>query len=182
MEWIEYWKASIPALVAAIPILILAFQLRQQNRIERKKIEVEYLRRCLEVLEVPVQALHQLQSASSYIALRVRNGISVSMESEVKVATNAFIEALERHNNALIVAQIFAKEGGAEKLEETLAAAMDAAEALRPLAAAAAAAGVRGELQTLTIGNDAPKEVQAAVVARIEASKALVARIHALYG
>lgn len=180
MDNADLLRAIVPVLIAIVPVLLLLFQLRQQNRIERKRVEVEYLRRALEVLELPVAAFYEIESRCNRVALQVRSGAAIDLLSEL--SADPYNSKLDRFHNALLVAHSFAREAGASDLRAALEGAMETAEACRPLAMAATTRACRGEVVEAALTSEPPAEIAAAIVARVGASRALVARIHQLYG
>src|SRR5258705_10603913 len=74
MHWASWIQPLLPVALATIPLLILAAQIRQQNRLERKRIEVEYLRQALEVLQTPILTLQVIQAMVDDLVLKRASG------------------------------------------------------------------------------------------------------------
>lgn len=123
--WIEVIKVSVPVLLAWVPFLILAKQIRQQNRTERAKVEVEYLRKILEVLDLPVRIIGQIQAqADETIIQNAEDEITLAeIKNRYRKMANDWDAALERHGTAVFIGMAFAKEQGNSDLGNALAQA-----------------------------------------------------------
>jgi hypothetical protein len=182
MQSDEMIRALVPALVAGIPVLVLAFQLRQQNRLERKRIEAEYLRRALEVLDLPFQVMMRVNARCNVIAFQRRQGEMRDYEDQVLTLGAEWESATDKHLSALAAAISFAKEARRDELVRALDAASDTAIELRYI--------IIDALDRTRLdqpARDSP-DIQdddrftKAAKARGWASRALVARIHEIYG
>jgi hypothetical protein len=178
----EMVRALVPALVAGIPVLVLSFHLLQQNRLERKKIEAEYLRRALEVLDLPFQVMMRVNSRCNVIAFQRRRAQLPDYEDQVLALGAEWETASDKHLSTLVVAISFANEAKRHDLAAALDAASDTAIDLRYIVVDAL-----DRTRLDKPARDAPiiqqdeKFVKAAE-ARGQASRALVARIHEIYG
>lgn len=130
--WIELVKVTLPVLLAWVPFVILARQIKQQNRLERVKVEVEYLRKVLDVLDLPVRTLAQIQTRADEIILSQEDdGLTVDETKQRfrQIATD-WDAALEKHGSAVYVAMSFAHVHGEKELGEGLKQANQAAHDL----------------------------------------------------
>ena len=182
MQHDEMIRALLPALVAGIPVLVLAFQLLQQNRLERKKIEAEYLRRALEVLDLPFQVMIRVNLRCNVIAFQRRRAPMTDYEDQVLALGADWQAASEKHMSALAAAISFANEAKRHDLATALNVASDTAIELGHVVVDAL-----DRTRVDQPAREAPdlrrdERFIKAAEARGRASRALVARIHEIYG
>lgn len=182
---LELLKVVVPVLLAGVPFVILARQIRQQNRLERVKVEVEYLRRVLDVLDLPVRTLAQVQTrADETIVAQAWDGLSLDeTKQRFRQIAADWDAALEKHGAAVYVAMSFAHEHGERELGESLAEANRASHELGASVRRALEPMLNLDSKDILPGKeivDRP-EMQRAIQAWQRAAGLVVRRIRRLY-
>lgn len=156
----------------------MAWQLRKQNELERKKIETEYLRRVLEVLHVPNEAIN---AAAFEISYHVRNLGKPATTPDgfappVQRAWERYSAEIDRFNLAVKVALAFARAAGDKELADALVHSHTAVQNLGSLLA-----GLMD--RRIHAGNvDETSNYKLAFEATDRASDLVVRRFTAIYG
>ena len=183
--WIELVKISVPILLAWVPLLVLARQIRQQNRLERARVEVEYLRKALEVLDLPIRTMAQVQTqADQVIVGQAHDGLTVEQtERKFRQIAADWDSALEKHGATLHVALAFAHEQGERELGESLAEASRTGHELGMSVMRAVEPMMNLESRDILPGKEIVKrpEMQQAIQAWQRAAVLIVRRIRRLY-
>jgi len=178
----ELLGALIPALAAGVPVLILAFQLIQQNRLERKRVEVEYLRRALEALDLPFRAMMRIRTEAAVLAIRHRAGPTIDHERQLVQMAAEWELASNDHMGGLSVAMSFARADDDNHLYEALLAAANTGNDLRYLVVEALQAASRDDAKLPARDIQSDERFKQAADERGRAANMLVKRIHRLYG
>jgi hypothetical protein len=184
MEWPSVVQALVPVLVASVSILILAGQVRQQNRLERKKIEVEYLRQVLEVLQAPLQVLQKIQDMADELVLKRHTKQLSQLEviHEMRALSREWSQTLQEFDRKLAIVLAYAAEQKLHDLQNTLQYAFNTAHKLEQVVADAIKRGAEGPPMFSTdITYPTDGEVAEYLKAQIVTSGRIVRRIKELY-
>jgi hypothetical protein len=184
MNWLDVLPASVPVGVAAIPLLVLAFQLRQQNRLERKKVEVEYLRRALDAIDLPSATL--IRAHVRLVELEVRRGqlSTADLSRELMLLESEWASTLEKFASPVRVAMAFARVGNDLPLHRSLAETFKASYDIGAVYVRSAKCLTEPDDKCLIALHEIPNapEMVRERNSRIAAADRLIERIHRLYG
>jgi len=183
-----YWLPILGGLISAIVVIYsLWSQIRQQNELERKRVEATYLAKALDVVHTPSDVVMKLAIDNH----EFKNRLKVSPETKVanyeagRVFNESFQQSTRAYSDAMTKASYFAeliepesslRKGGRNELFEVMVRAQDATVALYQLVPDAIS-----ERIPLAQLSQQPLYVRADAANR-EAGKAMVRRLQELYG
>ena len=184
MDWSVWLQPLLPVAIASIPLFILATQIRQQNRLERKKIEVEYLRQALEVLQTLLPVLLNIQDMADGLVLkRSTGGLSqIEIIHELRIIGREWAQTLHEFDRKLAIVLAYAAEQKLTDLQDTLQYAFESGHKLERVIAEAMKRGAEGPPVFSSDVRYPPEgEVGEFLKAQIVTSGRIVRRIKQLY-
>jgi ABC-type transport system involved in cytochrome bd biosynthesis fused ATPase/permease subunit len=185
-----FWPVAVSVLLgllsASVAIFSLAYQIRQQNELEQKRVEATYLTKALDVVHAPSDLLMKLAIDNH----EFKNRLKVSQDKLSNYeAERVFNESFQRnttaYSDAMMNASYFAemiepessqRKNGKNELFDAILRAQDASVALYQITPDAIS-----ERIPIADLSKHPLYVQADVAGR-EAAKAIVRRLQELYG
>jgi hypothetical protein len=112
----------VPVLVAVIPLILLWWQLREQNRLERKRIEVSFLEKALAQIAKPVEEIIRLHDVADDLAIKMVESQLTPLQrlKELRAMHVGWAAILSEYRAVTYVPLTFAVEAGENRLAGSL--------------------------------------------------------------
>lgn len=183
---VEMLPALIPVLVAVIPLLLFWWQLREQNRLERKRVEVSYLEKALSKISQPVEEIMRLHDIADDLAIKMVDSKMTPLErlKELRSMHVAWESFVSEYRIVTFIPLTFAVQAGETRLADSLACVNRAAWGLGHVLARIMERLMKDppELGSYKEKFAEIPEVKEAMGAQVTASSEMIKRIKKLYG
>lgn len=175
----------VAAIAPTVALFTLAWQLRQQNSLERKRVETTYLLKALDVVHTPTDILMQVAIDTRMLDQTFGKIPEQQHRERFDSSASQFQTGIRKYSDAMMTAGYFAeliepestlRRNGMNQLFASIRAAEDASVALIEIAPAVRARQI--PVETLA---QHPR-YRAADAANREAAKTIVRRLQELYG